>query len=769
MNMKTLISKVFLASTLLVGGCSVEETMTGFLPSYVGEWNAAPRKVPTMTTPDGAICGNGDIGMVVGGSSDQLKFYFSKNDFWKAQAGYPNGGVSHIGHLAITAKDLEGASFDMKQSLADATLSGSFAKADGVSYEMKSWCSANKNMAVVQLRAGSSPVTFHLDLVMEDKFDAHVEGGSKEDVVYKIRKFDTPTLEWSSAVAVGLRVIGKESASDFSLKAGEEVYVVLSFCTNHEQKDFVEGAIQLTQTTNVKSLETLYADHKAWWSSFWNESEVHLDDPMLEKYYYGSQYLLACCSRNTAFPPGLWGTMLTVDNSAWCGDYHLNYNHMAPWWAVYSSNHIALSEPFDTPILEYVDKAKQHAKEFLNKKGVYYPVGIGPKGFCSSMFPLTSEDMMKVYGTPDNDIESGYMFLGQKSNAVFCTTNMFMRYYSTYDKAYAEKVYPFIRQVADFWEDYLVFEDGRYVDYNDAFWEVGPWEGKNWKINFGDYNPTQALGLCRMLFTGIIDMSSFLGRDSDKLEKWNHILAHLSDIPTVVVDGVTRVKACEGGNGSGSRTAPGFGRVMAHGLVFPSGAFGPMRTPEFAQLLLDEVCRWNDPVNTKYEWSDSGWDNSGNGFETYYACAARLGYEGEKLIAELKKRIEKTAQPNLWIEQSGGGIECFSAVPSCINEMLLQSYEGVVRVFPAWPKERAASFRDLRAYGAFLITSSCQKGCVKSVSIKSEKGRLCKMENPWKGQVCVVTHGDGSKESFDSDVFEFSTQQEETVHLTVSR
>lgn len=58
---------------------------------------------------------------------------------------------------------------------------------------------------------------------------------------------------------------------------------------------------------------------------------------------------------------------------------------------------------------------------------------------------------------------------------------MFMRFYHTYDKEYVKKVYPFIRAVADFWEDYLVYENGRYVSYNDNFWEVGPWEGKNWK------------------------------------------------------------------------------------------------------------------------------------------------------------------------------------------------------------------------------------------------------------------------------------------------
>ena len=107
-------------------------------------------------------------------------------------------------------------------------------------------------------------------------------------------------------------------------------------------------------------------------------------------------------------------------------------------------------------------------------------------------------------------IEGGYMFCGQKSHAVFCTANMFMRFYHTYDSAYALKVYPFLIEVANFWEDYLKFENGRYVVYNDNFFEVGPWLGKGFEKNYGDINPTLTLGMLKMFFKNIIDVSTFL-------------------------------------------------------------------------------------------------------------------------------------------------------------------------------------------------------------------------------------------------------------------
>ena len=61
-----------------------------FLPNHTGEWTSAPKHIPTNLAPDGAICGNGDMGMVFGGNAQHQVIYFSKTDFWKALNGYPD-------------------------------------------------------------------------------------------------------------------------------------------------------------------------------------------------------------------------------------------------------------------------------------------------------------------------------------------------------------------------------------------------------------------------------------------------------------------------------------------------------------------------------------------------------------------------------------------------------------------------------------------------------------------------------------------------------
>lgn len=88
----------------------------------------------------------------------------------------------------------------------------------------------------------------------------------------------------------------------------------------------------------------------------------------------------------------------------------------------------------------------------------------------------------------------------------------------------------------------------------------------------------------------------------------------------------------------------------------------------------------------------------------------------------------------------GGGLENSAAVPVTVNEMLLQSYEGIIRLFPVWKKD--AHFHGLRANGAFLIDASQEDGRIHA-EILSEQGMPLTLESPGNGYVMIM--GDGSR------------------------
>lgn len=494
-------------------------------------------------------------------------------------------------------------------------------------------------------------------------------------------------------------------------------------------------------------------------------SHIDIGDTYFEKYYYQSQYLFACSSRKGKFAPGIWGPFITQDGAAWGGDYHLNYNYQAPYWASYSSNHICLTENFDQPLLDYMEAGRMFARKLLDCDGIYYPVGIGPKGLCTSMWPLTPEEMQEKYATRENTIDNGYKFLGQKINAVFSVGNMLMRYYSTYDKNYAQKIYPYLLACADFWEDYLTLEDGRYVIRMDHFNEVMPNKrnGGIWRDKLGDFNSTLSLGLVRMLFKGILDMSTFLAVDEVRHTHWNNILKKLSNYPIGVLDGRLSLKNMERGPQNKEVIASGLNRVSIHGLILPSGVMGPITDSVFNTILLGDVERWSHKQRIKGDWGNT----LNNGIETCYPGAVRVGYPSDEILMHMKERIEMAVYPNSWIVQGGGGIETFAAVPLTINEMLLQSYEGVIRLFPNWNYQKDASFRGLRAYGAFLVTSSLKNGIIQNVDIISERGRLCKIENPWRNQSVQIVRDGKSAEILCGKWLQFPTIIGEKIEIRV--
>ena len=66
-----------------------------------------------------------------------------------------------------------------------------------------------------------------------------------------------------------------------------------------------------------------------------------------------------------------------------------------------------------------------------------------------------------------------------------------------------------------------------------------------------------------------------------------------------------------------------------------------------------------------------------------------------------------------------------------LQEMMFTSWDGAIRLFPYWPKERNAAFRTFRAEGAFLVSSEWKDGRICATEIFSEKGATCRIWGDW--------------------------------------
>jgi hypothetical protein len=88
----------------------------------------------------------------------------------------------------------------------------------------------------------------------------------------------------------------------------------------------------------------------------------------------------------------------------------------------------------------------------------------------------------------------------------------------------------------------------------------------------------------------------------------------------------------------------------------------------------------------------------------------------------------------IWFENFG--------LPAVINECLIQSYNGIIRLFPNWPEEKDAQFETLRAAGGFLVSSSISGGKVEYINIISENDNTLKFYNPWNTGLNITTEGE---------------------------
>ncbi len=174
-------------------------------------------------------------------------------------------------------------------------------------------------------------------------------------------------------------------------------------------------------------------------------------------------------------------------------------------------------------------------------------------------------------------------------------------------------------------------------------------------------------------------------------------------------------------------------RHFSHLLsIYPLGILSIEHSKKERELIrgsIEEVIRYGTGAWTGYS------------FPWFSAISARAGYKNLPLQM-LEIYLNGFISPNSFHingDPKRHGLSMWSYQPmtleggfmaaASILEMLLQSYDGVIRVFPAIPDVWSwAEFKNLRAEGAFLVSSEMVNGKVKFIEIKSEKGGKCKVK-----------------------------------------
>jgi hypothetical protein len=387
-----------------------------------------------------------------------------------------------------------------------------------------------------------------------------------------------------------------------------------------------------------------------------------------------------------------------------------------PFQGLYSSNHANIAESYYPQVIAYaIRNGGNDAKEAncVRPGGVH---GLpGAVHFAVQLAP--------------GGIKNYANALGINTNAAFASLNFISAFEFSQNVTFLQTVsYPLLRAVAAFWNCSLQMNSttGQWDDIECT--REGCFNGPGSAGGVVDHNPAIAIGFIRRVVSHLVEVAArglVPNIPADELAGWKDVLARLAPIPVGVAPGSV------GGHPEvlpvllPQEWPPYTFPAEAHDNplefygIWPSEQIGLSSDPALLLAAQNTIMLANttEPLQE-------------NGFQEIFPAMVRAGINGSFTLDRLEAIVSSRMPPNGYLEQGGGGIETAGATVA-INDMLLHSWEGFLRLFPVWPPHEDAAFASLRAVGAFLVSAQLANGKVSSgVVITSEAGRSCTMLRP---------------------------------------
>ncbi len=508
----------------------------------------------------------------------------------------------------------------------------------------------------------------------------------------------TPIVQGVAVEPVDMNPTGEARLHLMPPATATEGCVVVAVTTSSDPGGAAEEACRVRALVG----DAMEATTKGWTedtrqsaAAFWSKSRVSIADPLLENLWYETLHARRCTNRADTVPPGLFLPSTVQDYSHWHGDYHTNYNLQEPFWGDYTANHTELGDAYFKAMEFFTPIGKKIARDYYNGRGVFIQL---------SGYPILAEDD-----------PLGCIPMGRMAYMTGWAMNQYWeRYLYTQDTEWLRATgYPFIRDCALFYTDFLKKgNDGVYHAFPSNQGEDG------FTGNAKDYTDrAQIMQHLRYCLRAAVRASEILKTDTDLRAAWQDRLDHCAgDDGNAPLQFVGIEKKCQEAN------PPEFG----------------MGRPYSPQVAAPDRAAWPPPGDGSWTW-----------YCGQYGWGVMQNLRGGSFSAELdmpvyRKLIERWRHPNglVWgmavgnYGHAGAWTETLG-ITAPMQEMMLQSWDGALRIFPAWPKDLDARFENFRAEGAFLVTAAWAKGRVDTLRILSEKGGECRLYAPWSAGIRV--------------------------------
>jgi len=408
-------------------------------------------------------------------------------------------------------------------------------------------------------------------------------------------------------------------------------------------------------------------------------------------------------------PPSLVGPGYYHPHAGWHGLIHTDFNIQMMYWPTFAANHLELTQTLYDFFFRHMDTIKAETLATWGIDGIKFP-GL-TDGTGRELAYIGCRTWMCV--------------------SAWCAQLYWWGYEYTQDREFLRKIaYPILREVAKFYRAYAIKgDDGKYHIFPSTAPEQSPW----WATD-----PAIDIALIRVHMQATLQASELLGEDEDLRAGWRDLLDNLAPIPNngeVFLDETTAAPDKRLGH-TGLLTV-----VYTAGLI---GLGSPAEEQAMARRTLAQLPTQTSRWVLDYPFDIPTWNDDCN-WQTLIAYAARLGLAEDALQYIYDFGIFQHVKPNglfafdcpLTEEQREtrwGMPDSSYSFNAVVSEMLLQSYEGMIRIAPAVPSRWDASLSGFLAVGAFEVDAEIRSGKAQWLAVRSLKGNHCRVVNPWVGQ-----------------------------------
>lgn len=542
--------------------------------------------------------------------------------------------------------------------------------------------------------------------------------------------------------------MGKISSYSAKISQGGDADIFVSVCSSYEFDDPLCAAVDEVLNAAKTGYEEIETNHKQWWEDFWQKSAVDFGKyTEIEKNWYVSAYILGSSLGTAPMPPltGLfYGPLNETTPGVTSSNYNSDQNTQIPVMPLHLTNHIDLMKPFVDTFVNSYDELREKTK-FL----------FGDTGGDGIYIPLVSNQNGKELVSPTYR----YTICGSAYTGLMIC---WMWKYGRNLEMMRDKAYFILCELIRFYTNNLMElgSDGLYhLDVS-----IPP------EIFTFTKDDCTTLSMLKVCLKTAVEVGRLLGEDNDELNHWEEMLEKLPE-------------PAQRPNGAwwGGPDIPYdhffFGGHLLYPF-FPSETYLSDEDKENAKKTLDFIddyayerafMDYEGCFHMLHDWSwflttatrqrlgmaerartelKAFLDNfvKPNGFFTHNSILVMESSEAEKnciVQKELRKDFKTSIDQPFW--QTSGRCATANADAKdlaapvmegnasflfCATEMLIQSYDGIIRLFPSVEKNFTGGFKGLLANGGFEVSASMKKGKVVYIKVKSLAGGLMRMYNP---------------------------------------